>query len=83
MLHAYAYFFNFVCPCPPPSEISFIKRTFLEGLTALVLGLLFKIEFFVNLTSFLVQDLSGRPHLSYDLCIPTDRIGTYDTQVPN
>ncbi|XP_057957522.1 imidazoleglycerol-phosphate dehydratase 1, chloroplastic isoform X2 [Malania oleifera] len=26
-------------------------------------------------------DLSGRPHLSYDLHIPTERIGTYDTQL--
>ncbi|CAH9080849.1 unnamed protein product [Cuscuta europaea] len=25
-------------------------------------------------------DLSGRPHLSYDLQIPTQRVGTYDTQ---
>ncbi|KAL5997901.1 imidazoleglycerol-phosphate dehydratase [Asimina triloba] len=25
-------------------------------------------------------DLSGRPHLSYDLSIPTERVGTYDTQ---
>lgn len=28
-----------------------------------------------------VLDLSGRPHLSYDLAIPTDRVGTYDTQL--
>lgn len=28
-----------------------------------------------------IQDLSGRPHLSYDLQIPTQRVGTYDTQV--
>lgn len=28
-----------------------------------------------------VQDLSGRPHLSYDLQIPTHHIGTYDTQL--
>ena len=27
------------------------------------------------------QDLSGRPHLSCDLDIPTERIGTYDTQL--
>ena len=27
------------------------------------------------------QDLSGRPHLSFDLEIPTQRIGTYDTQL--
>ncbi|KAG6394935.1 hypothetical protein SASPL_145526 [Salvia splendens] len=26
-------------------------------------------------------DLSGRPHLGYDLHIPTQRVGTYDTQV--
>ncbi|XP_021665721.2 imidazoleglycerol-phosphate dehydratase 1, chloroplastic isoform X1 [Hevea brasiliensis] len=26
-------------------------------------------------------DLSGRPHLSYDLEIPTQRVGTYDTQL--
>nr|GEV88626.1 imidazoleglycerol-phosphate dehydratase [Tanacetum cinerariifolium] len=26
-------------------------------------------------------DLSGRPHLSYDLQIPTERVGTYDTQL--
>ncbi|OVA05452.1 Imidazoleglycerol-phosphate dehydratase [Macleaya cordata] len=26
-------------------------------------------------------DLSGRPHLGYDLCIPTERVGTYDTQL--
>ncbi|RZS17792.1 hypothetical protein BHM03_00049975, partial [Ensete ventricosum] len=28
-----------------------------------------------------ILDLSGRPHLSYDLIIPTERVGTYDTQV--
>lgn len=28
-----------------------------------------------------VLDLSGRPHLSYDLAIPTDRVGRYDTQL--
>ncbi|KAF9604986.1 hypothetical protein IFM89_011679 [Coptis chinensis] len=28
-----------------------------------------------------VLDLSGRPHLGYDLCIPTERVGTYDTQL--
>ncbi|KVI07976.1 Imidazoleglycerol-phosphate dehydratase [Cynara cardunculus var. scolymus] len=27
------------------------------------------------------QDLSGRPHLNYDLHIPTERVGTYDTQL--
>lgn len=26
-------------------------------------------------------DLSGRPYLGYDLCIPTQRVGTYDTQL--
>ncbi|XP_042482550.1 imidazoleglycerol-phosphate dehydratase 1, chloroplastic-like isoform X2 [Macadamia integrifolia] len=26
-------------------------------------------------------DLSGRPHLSYDLQIPTERVGKYDTQL--
>ncbi|XP_027164937.1 imidazoleglycerol-phosphate dehydratase, chloroplastic-like isoform X2 [Coffea eugenioides] len=26
-------------------------------------------------------DLSGRPHLSFDLQIPTERVGTYDTQL--
>ncbi|XLT05076.1 hypothetical protein HN51_043825, partial [Arachis hypogaea] len=26
-------------------------------------------------------DLSGRPHLSYNLDIPTQRVGTYDAQV--
>jgi len=28
-----------------------------------------------------VLDLSGRPHLSFDLQLPTERIGTYDTQL--
>ncbi|WOL12253.1 hypothetical protein Cni_G21019 [Canna indica] len=28
-----------------------------------------------------VLDLSGRPHLSYNLDIPTERVGTYDTQL--
>lgn len=27
------------------------------------------------------QDLSGRPHLSCDLSLPTERIGTYETQL--
>lgn len=27
------------------------------------------------------QDLSGRPHLSFDCDIPTERIGTFDTQM--
>ena len=27
------------------------------------------------------MDLSGRPYLGYDLQIPTQRVGTYDTQV--
>ncbi|CAI7833778.1 unnamed protein product, partial [Closterium sp. NIES-54] len=29
-----------------------------------------------------VLDLSGRPHLSFDVTMPTERVGTYDTQVP-
>ena len=28
-----------------------------------------------------MQDLSGRPHLSFDCDIPTERIGTFDTQL--
>ncbi|XP_078430894.1 imidazoleglycerol-phosphate dehydratase isoform X2 [Wolffia australiana] len=28
-----------------------------------------------------ILDLSGRPHLSYNLRIPTERVGTYDTQL--
>ncbi|KAG0630676.1 hypothetical protein M758_1G195900 [Ceratodon purpureus] len=28
-----------------------------------------------------VLDLSGRPYLGYDLAIPTDRVGNYDTQL--
>jgi hypothetical protein len=28
-----------------------------------------------------IQDLSGRPHLSCGLDIPTQRVGNYDTQV--
>ena len=28
-----------------------------------------------------MQDLSGRPHLSFDVDIPSERIGTYDTQL--
>jgi len=28
-----------------------------------------------------VLDCSGRPHLSYDLVIPAQRIGTYDTEL--
>ncbi|XP_042406385.1 imidazoleglycerol-phosphate dehydratase 1, chloroplastic-like isoform X3 [Zingiber officinale] len=28
-----------------------------------------------------ILDLSGRPHLSCDLTIPTERVGTYDTQL--
>ena len=27
------------------------------------------------------QDLSGRPHLSFDAECPTERVGTYDTQL--
>ncbi|XP_020575002.1 imidazoleglycerol-phosphate dehydratase isoform X1 [Phalaenopsis equestris] len=29
----------------------------------------------------IILDLSGRPHLSCDLQIPTERVGTYDTQL--
>lgn len=36
---------------------------------------------YYSFTPCLGQDLSGRPHLSYDLDIPTQRVGTYDTQV--
>ncbi|ONK77374.1 uncharacterized protein A4U43_C02F5860 [Asparagus officinalis] len=46
------------------------------------------IQRFGNLTAPLdeaavevILDLSGRPHLSYDLQIPTERVGTYDTQL--
>lgn len=36
----------------------------------------------VFLTVFkLLQDLSGRPHLSFDCDIPTERIGNFDTQL--
>jgi len=28
-----------------------------------------------------VLDFSGRPHLAYGLAIPTERVGTYDTQL--
>lgn len=41
-------------------------------------------HFFAPLDEALVQvvlDLSGRPHLSYGLSIPTERVGTYDTQL--
>ncbi len=41
-------------------------------------------HFFAPLDEALVQvvlDLSGRPHLSYGLEIPTQRVGTYDTQL--
>lgn len=30
---------------------------------------------------FLRQDLSGRPHCAFDCDIPTERVGTYDTQL--
>ncbi|KAK4388577.1 Imidazoleglycerol-phosphate dehydratase, chloroplastic [Sesamum angolense] len=33
------------------------------------------------LIQFLLKDLSGRPHLSYDLQIPRETIGTYDPQL--
>ncbi|MGF1499208.1 MAG: imidazoleglycerol-phosphate dehydratase HisB [Elainellaceae cyanobacterium] len=41
-------------------------------------------HFFAPLDEALVQvtlDFSGRPHLSYGLNIPTQRVGTYDTQL--
>lgn len=41
-------------------------------------------NFLAPLDESLVQvalDLSGRPHLSYGLQIPTERVGTYDTQL--
>jgi imidazoleglycerol-phosphate dehydratase len=41
-------------------------------------------HFVAPLDESLVQvalDLSGRPHLSYGLDIPTQRVGTYDTQL--
>jgi imidazoleglycerol-phosphate dehydratase len=41
-------------------------------------------HFFAPLDESLVQvvlDLSGRPHLSFGLDIPTQRVGTYDTQL--
>ncbi|MBE9179756.1 imidazoleglycerol-phosphate dehydratase HisB [Oculatella sp. LEGE 06141] len=41
-------------------------------------------HFFAPLDEALVQvtlDFSGRPHLSYGLEIPTQRVGTYDTQL--
>ena len=41
-------------------------------------------HFIAPLDEALVQvalDFSGRPHLSYGLTIPTQRVGTYDTQL--
>lgn len=41
-------------------------------------------HFVAPLDESLIQvalDFSGRPHLSYDLNIPTQRVGTYDTQL--
>ncbi|TVP55236.1 MAG: imidazoleglycerol-phosphate dehydratase, partial [Nodularia sp. (in: Bacteria)] len=41
-------------------------------------------NFLAPLDEALVQvalDFSGRPHLSYGLSIPTQRVGTYDTQL--
>ena len=35
----------------------------------------------IELSFIFFQDLSGRPYLGYDLQIPTQRVGTYDTQV--
>ena len=34
-----------------------------------------------NETKTSLQDLSGRPYLGYNLEIPTQRVGNYDTQV--
>ena len=47
-------------------------------------GLLRFGHFLAPLDEALVQvalDCSGRPHLSYDLAIPAQRIGTYDTEL--
>jgi len=41
-------------------------------------------NFLAPLDEALIQvalDFSGRPHLSYGLQIPTQRVGTYDTQL--
>lgn len=41
-------------------------------------------HFLAPLDEALIQvalDFSGRPHLSYDLQIPTERVGSYDTQL--
>ena len=41
-------------------------------------------NFLAPLDEALIQvalDLSGRPHISYGLKIPTERVGTYDTQL--
>ena len=41
-------------------------------------------HFMAPLDEALIQvalDFSGRPHLSYGLTIPTERVGTYDTQL--
>ncbi|ELR97252.1 imidazoleglycerol-phosphate dehydratase HisB [Gloeocapsa sp. PCC 73106] len=41
-------------------------------------------HFYAPLDEALVQvvlDFSGRPYLNYDLAIPTQRVGTYDTQL--
>lgn len=41
-------------------------------------------HFVAPLDESLIQvalDFSGRPHLSYGLAIPTERVGTYDTQL--
>ncbi len=41
-------------------------------------------HFYAPLDEALVQvvlDFSGRPHLNYGLILPTDRVGTYDTQL--
>ncbi|KAJ6981743.1 imidazoleglycerol-phosphate dehydratase 1 [Populus alba x Populus x berolinensis] len=38
-------------------------------------------DFSAPLDEALIHDLSGRPYLGYDLQIPTQRVGTYDTQL--
>lgn len=56
-----------------------VLHPFLLGLS-LPLCSIFRI-YMLTLFSSKKQDLSGRPHLGFDLQIPTERVGTYDTQV--
>jgi hypothetical protein len=51
---------------PPPTHTQ--QKNILEHIS---------LDYFAPLT----QDLSGRPYLSCGLDIPTERVGTYDTQV--